>query len=299
MLKKVLWVAVPVTMLLLVIGLMAWASGAATMSVIDTRGTVGNAERNTLYTATLIMLLIVVPVFILTFLIAIKYRATNKKSTYKPEWDSSKKLETIWWGLPILIVTVLSVITWQTSHSLDPYKAIDSEKKPLQVQVVALQWKWLFLYPEHNVASINELAIPVDRPIEFTITSDAPMNSFWIPQLGGQIYAMAGMSTKLHLMADEEGDYTGVSANLSGKGHANMDFITKARSESMFKEWVRIASSSNTNLSDALYEDIRKAGDYDRVMHMKLEDPTLYERVISRYSDSEMEHEHDTEGLGY
>lgn len=299
MLKKALWVGVPITMLVLVIGMMIWASGSATMSVIDTKGAIGNAERNTLYTATLIMLLIVIPVFILTFIIAIKYRATNKKSKYTPEWDSSKRLELIWWGLPILIVTVLSVIAWQTSHSLDPYKAIDSEKKPLQVQVVALQYKWLFIYPEHKVASINELAIPIDRPVEFTITSDAPMNSFWIPQLGGQIYAMAGMSTKLHLMADKEGDYNGVSANLSGEGHAHMDFITKARSERSFNEWIRSALSSKTVLNDALYEEVRKPEHYDKVTFMRLEETALYDKVVSRYSDSRMKNKQDTESLGY
>ena len=178
--------------------------------------------------AALLSLVVVIPVFAMTIYIVWRYRESNQKAKYSPDWDHNSKVETIWWLIPTLLIVVLSVVTWNSSHSLDPFKPIKSSVKPLRVQVIALQWKWLFIYPEQGVASTNILELPVDRPINFEVTADAPMNSFWIPQLGGQIYAMAGMSTQLHLMASEAGTYAGASANLSGKGFAKMKFDTKA-----------------------------------------------------------------------
>lgn len=288
MIRRVLWVAVPFLALCGVIALMVFAAGGASAPVIDTKGVIGNAQRDTLYLAVAVMLVVVLPVFFLTFFIAIRYRESNKKARYAPNWDSSRKLESIWWGVPILIVGVLSVIAWRTSHSLDPYRALDSDKKPLQVQVVALQWKWLFIYPEEKVASVGEFAMPVDRPVEFTITSDAPMNSFWIPQLGGQIYAMSGMSTKLHLEADEPGDYRGSSANLSGEGHASMTFVAKARSDTEFDSWLKTATKSTNVLDAASYEELRKPGTIDTVQHYKTDGTPLYESIVRRYSESHM-----------
>mgnify|MGYP000902692381 CR=1 FL=1 len=286
MLKKVLWVVVPVITLLGVIALMVIAAQGGTMQMIDTKGIVGDQQRDLLFLAVAIMLIVIIPVFFLAFFIPLRYREGNKKATYKPEWGSSKRLELIWWGVPVLIVGVLSFITWQTSHSLDPYRPLVSDKKQLEVQVIALQWRWLFLYPEQQVASIDELVIPVDRPVEFTITSDAPMNSFWIPQLGGQIYAMSGMSTKLHLIADETGDYRGTSANLSGEGHADMNFLAKARSVSEFNAWVKSAKQS-TPLTSSLYEELRKPTRDPATSTYVLYDTTLYDSVINRYMGSE------------
>ena len=255
------------------------------MPVIDTRGVVGDAQRDTLYFAVLIMLIVVVPVFFLLFFIAIRYRETNKKASYHPEWASNKKLEAIWWGVPIAIIMVLSVVTWNTSHSLDPYRPLESDIKPLKVQVVALQWKWLFIYPEHGVASVGEFVMPVDTSVEFTITSDAPMNSFWIPQLGGQVYAMAGMSTKLHLDAHEPGDYRGVSANISGEGHASMTFTAKARTNDDFNTWVEQAKRSEHTLSPTVYEELRLPSKNMGVKHYQLGDNSLYDLIVARYSE--------------
>ena len=284
MLGKILKIAVPIAALSGVIALMVIASRGVSMPVIDTRGVVGDAQRDTLYFAVLVMLIVVIPVFFLLFFIAIRYRETNKKAAYHPEWASNKKLEAVWWGVPILIIMVLSVVTWNTSHSLDPFRPLESDVKPLKVQVVALQWKWLFIYPEHGVASVGEFAMPVDTPVEFTITSDAPMNSFWIPQLGGQVYAMAGMSTKLHLDAREPGDYRGTSANISGEGHASMTFTAKARTADEFKAWIAQAKSSETALSPETYEGLRMPSKNIGVKHYQLGDNGLYDLIVARYS---------------
>lgn len=283
MLGKILKIIVPVVALGGVIALMVIASQGVSMPVIDTRGVVGNAQRDTLYLAVLIMLIVVIPVFVLLFFFAIRYRETNKKAAYHPEWSSNKKLEAVWWGVPILIILVLSIVTWNTSHSLDPYRPLNSDVKPLQIQVVALQWKWLFIYPEHGIASVSELMMPVDTPVEFTITSDAPMNSFWIPQLGGQVYAMSGMSTKLHLDANKAGDYRGVSANISGEGHASMTFTAKARTSDEFTTWVSQVKRGGT-LTAENYEQLRLPSKNLGVRHYQLGDKGLYDMIVARYS---------------
>jgi cytochrome o ubiquinol oxidase subunit 2 len=289
MLRRVLGVGLPVVGLIAVIAMMVIASSGASMPVIDTRGVVGNAQRDTLYIAVLVMLIIVIPVFFLVAFISWRYRDTAKrKAAYKPEWANNTWLEIIWWGVPVIIIAILSVITWQTSHSLDPYRPLVSQKEPVQVQVVSLQWKWLFIYPDEGIATVGEMAMPLNTPVEFTITSDAPMNSFWIPQLGGQIYAMSGMSTKLHLDANEAGDYRGVSANLSGEGHADMTFTAKARGESEYRAWLAKVKESDKVLDNAAYEKLRLPSRVSDVHHYTLATPDLYESIVERYSGSHM-----------
>lgn len=289
MLKKLLGVGLPVVGLGTVITMIAIAAQGVSIPVLDTKGIVGDAQRDTLYFAILIMLIVVLPVFFLVFFISWRYRDTNKrKSKYRPEWASNKWLELIWWGVPIVIIMILSVITWQTSHSLDPYRQLEPNKRAVQIQVVALQWKWLFIYPEEGVASVGEMAMPVDTPVEFTITSDAPMNSFWIPQLGGQIYAMSGMSTKLHLDANTAGDYRGVSANLSGEGHASMTFTAKARNDKDYDAWIKHAKENGSMLDSAAYEKLRLPSKNEGVKYHRLATPELYDSVLRRYSDSHM-----------
>lgn len=202
--------------------------------VLQPSGSIAEAQRDLFLIALIIMSLVAVPVFLLLFYIAWRYRASNKKAVYRPNWDSSRLLETIWWGIPILIVVVLSVMTWRSSHELDPFRPIASPEESLQVQVVSLQWKWLFIYPTYGVASVNELVIPVNTPIAFEIAADSPMNSFWIPALGGQIYAMNGMKTALHLEANKIGEFRGLSSNISGEGFADMKFVVRSVSDESF-----------------------------------------------------------------
>ncbi len=250
---------------LVALSVIAAVASSGSFDVLQAKGAIASQQRDLMIVATLLMLLIVVPVFVLTAHISWKYRASNphahnktKKIKYTPDWDNSRKLETIWWGFPTIIILVLSVIIWQSSHALDPYRPIASDATALKVQVVALQWKWLFIYPQYNIATVNYMQMPTDRPIDFEITADAPMNSFWIPQLGGQVYAMAGMTTKLHLIANEPGIYRGSSANLSGEGFAGMKFSANATSEAEFNSWVTSVKQSANRLTYDTYDQLAK-----------------------------------------
>lgn len=253
------------------------------IAVLEPRGWIGMKEGRLLITATLLMLLVVIPVFVLTFVFAWRYREGNKKAKYTPEWADSPLAECIWWGLPCAIIAVLSVLTWQSCHELDPYRPIENGKKPLTVQVIALQWKWLFLYPEYQVASLNWLQIPEQTPIRFEITAQAPMNSFWIPDLGGQIFAMPGMSTELHLIADGPGDFRGCSANISGRGFSGMTFTTRACSQELFEEWITTSKHSLEELTQERYDQLAKPSEYDPVVFFSWKEPDLFQRILMKY----------------
>lgn len=220
------------------------------------KGAIAAEQMRLIIIATILMLLIVVPVIIMTLVIAWRYRASNTKATYEPNWCHSVKLEILWWTIPCIIILILSVITWITSHTLDPYKPLDSKVKPLTIQAIALDWKWVFIYPEQGIATINYIEIPENTPISFEITSQGPMNALWIPQLGGQIYAMAGMRTRLHLIASEPGLYDGGSANYSGEGFAEMTFKVKAESANDFAQWVKSVKQAPDALTSNLFNHL-------------------------------------------
>ena len=251
-------------------------------AVLDPKGLIGEKERDLLVTSTWLMLIVVIPVFFMTLFITWKYRAENKNAKYSPDWDNNNLAEAIWWGLPCIIIIILSVLTWKGSHELDPFKPIENGVKPLKIQVVALQWKWLFLYPEQQIATVNFIQFPENTPIDFEITADAPMNSFWIPQLGGQIYAMPGMRTKLHLIAHEIGEYRGSSAHLSGKGFAGMVFTAKASSQSDFDAWA--ASLQNANgLGLEEYNELVIPSSYHPVAEYSLSKSDLFDQIIMKF----------------
>lgn len=292
MIKKLLGVGLPIVGLSAVIFMMVLASQGVSTPMIDSKGYIADSQRDLLYFATSVMLLVVVPVFFLVGFISWRYRESNKKAKYLPEWTGNRWLECIWWGVPVMIIFVLSVVTWKTSHSLDPYKPLESAKTPVEVQVVSLQWKWLFIYPKEGVASVGEMAIPVRTPIAFTLTSDAPMNSFWIPQLGGQIYTMSGMSTKLHLDAHETGEYRGVSANLSGEGHSSMNFVAKAKDHDTYTAWISNARMQGKMLDTAEYEKLRQPSKNDGVTYYRLSSSDLYDSILGRYGGSHMPGDH-------
>ena len=255
------------------------------IDVLDPKGVIAAQQRDLMIIATLLMLTVVIPVFILTFAIAWKYRAGNVRSKYRPDWDHDRRLETIWWGVPLLIIAILSGIIFKSSHELDPYRPLQSEVKPVTVQVVALRWKWLFIYPEHNIASVNYLQFPVDRPVNFKITSDAPMNSFWIPRLGGQVYAMSGMETKLHLMASEQGRYDGYSANLSGEGFAKMKFVTEVTNDEKFQEWVASLKAGGGRLGADEYARLSAPSAEVHKMTYGAVEVDLYDTIIRKYTE--------------
>lgn len=262
-------------------GLMVYLAGDP--ALLNPKGPIARHQRDLFLLSTALMLIVVLPVFAIAGYVSIKYRAGNTKADYKPNWDDNKYLEMVWWGIPLILVVVLSIVAWQTSHSLDPYRKLTSENEAVNVQVVALQWKWLFIYPDYEVASVNELFVPAEAPINFEIAADAPMNSFWIPELGGQIYAMNGMSTKLHLQADQVGDYRGYSSNISGEGFAKMEFLVKAREREEFIATMKQAGESNLQLGIDSYDELAKPSVVEQPVYYRLDERQLYDKVIEKY----------------
>lgn len=252
-------------------------------AILNPQGPIALQERNLMLIATLLSIIVIVPVFAMLFFFSIKYREGNHKATYTPNWGNNTKLEIIWWTIPCVIIAILAVITWKSSHTLDPYRPLSSAKKPLTIQVVALDWKWLFIYPTEHIATVNMIELPVATPIVFDITSDAPMNSFWIPQLSGQIYAMPGMSTQLHLLATNPGEFTGVSANISGKGFAGMTFTVKAVSQQAFDQWVKTVQKSPRQLTQDEYDILAKPSENNPITSFRAPDNTLYTDILMKY----------------
>ncbi len=250
------------------------------ISVLFPAGTIAFKQRNLLLVIQALMLVIVIPVYILTFIFSWKYRADNKKADYDPHMVDNWIAECFWWGIPLVMTAIVSVITWQQTHALDPFKPIESDKKPITIQAVALQWKWLFIYPDEHIASLNFLQIPVGTPIKFEITADAPMNSLWIPELGGQIYAMPAMRTELNLIATEEGDFRGSSANISGEGFSGMHFITKASTEEAYLDWVKKAKEAKDSLN---YPEIAAPSQNVPPQVFQLKNDNLFNEIMMQY----------------
>jgi cytochrome o ubiquinol oxidase subunit 2 len=241
--------------------------------------------------ATVLMLGIIIPVFALTAIIAWRYRASNHSAKYLPNWEHNATEEFIWWAVPCIDIVILASIAWNSSRDLDPFRRLPGDNEV--IEVVALDWKWLFIYPKENIATINYVEFPAGVPIEFRITSDAPMNSFWIPQLAGQIYAMTGMVTQLHLVADEPGLYQGVSANISGKGFAGMHFAVKATTPEEFQAWVSTTKAGSSTLDSAAYSELLKPSMYDQVRYYASVDNTLFNKIFSQYDASMQMHMDD------
>lgn len=255
-------------------------------AILDPKGAIGLEQRTLILTAIGLMLIVVIPVIIMAFAFAWKYRASNTNAKYSPNWSHSNKVEAVVWTIPIIIIAILATITWKTTHQLDPFKPIVSNEKPMTVEVVSLDWKWLFIYPEQGIATVNELVIPKDVPVQFKVTSNSVMNSFFIPQLGGQIYAMAGMQTQLHLIANEAGTYKGISANYSGSGFSGMKFnaiATPTRAD--FDAWVAKVKQAPNQL--ATPDDFKKlaADSIDNpVEYFSTVQPNLFKEIIHQYS---------------
>ena len=280
---KVVLLALPVVIIL---GLLVWYLHSHTVAILQPAGPIAEKERNLMGITILLAAVVVVPVYAMTVLIALKYREQNhekRKVTYSPDWDHSRLFESIWWGIPIVIIGILSVITWNSSHALDPYKPIVSSVQPITVQVVALDWKWLFIYPNQHIASVNLVEMPVNTPVSFQITSDTVMNSFWIPQLSGQIYAMPGMDTQLHLMASKTGSFYGSSANISGSGFARMNFTAQSVSSADFNQWVRTAQTSSKQMNMSAYNALSQPSDSNPVALYSHVTAGLFINVVSKY----------------
>lgn len=282
-------IACLIMLILVGVGTAVYYLRHATFAILDPKGPIAQQERSLMITVTLLMLVVVIPVFFLTFVIAWKYRASNIKATYTPEVDGNPLIETIWWLIPSLLIISISIITWRSSHQLNPSRALVSYKPPLTIQVVALQWKWLFIYPAQHIASLNFVQIPRNTAVTFLVTSDAPMNSFWIPQLGGQTYAMSGMSMPLNLMASQNGNFRGSSANISGVGFSDMNFRVRATSQQDFKDWVDYSSKSNNHLNTAVYDQLSRPGIVSQPKIFSLDTPSLYNSIVNKYAPFPMD----------
>ncbi|MFB9266670.1 ubiquinol oxidase subunit II [Bradyrhizobium erythrophlei] len=264
--------------------------GGCDFVVLAPAGDVAAQQRDLVLISTVLMLLIVVPVMALTVFFAWRYRQSNTSAPYEPEWDHSTQLELVIWSAPLLIIVCLGALTWMGTHLLDPYrslgriaadKPIEAKDTPLNVEVVALDWKWLFIYPDYGVASLNELAAPIDRPIRFRITASSVMNSFYIPALAGQIYAMPGMETKLHAVANKEGTFKGFSANYSGAGFSGMHFAFKSVSAPDFDKWIAAAKSSGNMLGRSDYLQLERPSSNEPVRRYGAVDRDLYKAILN------------------
>ena len=253
------------------------------VAVLNPAGTIADSERQLIILGCFLSLIVVLPVYFLTIYIVFKYRADNIKAKYTPEWDHNKIIEGLWFGIPSAIILVLSIITWVSSHSLDPYKPLSSNINPITIQVVSLDWKWLFIYPKYNIASVNYFQFPVNTPVDFQITSDTVMNSFWIPNLGSQIYAMPGMNTQLHLIAQKRGRFPGSSANISGNGFSGMTFTAQSTSNDTFHRWINSIKKDNKPLNNMEYLKLSKPSSYNAVQYFSSVQVNLFKDIVDKY----------------
>lgn len=263
-------------------------SGCNNLILMHPKGHVGVEERSLILIVFSLMIIIVIPVIIMTLVFSIKYRASNpNNSTYDPDWNQSKVIECVTWFIPIIIIMVLSVLTWKSTHTLDPKKSIVnySTTDPIIINVIALDWKWLFIYPKNNIATINEVVFPINFPVQFNITSNAVMNSFFIPQLGSQIYAMAGMCTQLHLIANESGKYRGISSNFSGQGFSGMKFnVIATKNVDEFNQWIHTVQHTKNHIDNmTAYEKLAKPSQFHPITYFSNVKPNLFNDVIEKF----------------
>ena len=258
-------------------------TGCDGVPLLDPKGQVGIEQRNLIVIATLLMLIVVIPVILMTLIFAWKYRASNKAAKYTPDWSHSTKIEIAVWGVPMLLLVFLGYITYVSTHELDPYRPLESDVKPVTIQAISVDWKWVFIYPDYGIATVNKIVFPAKTPINFQVTSDSVMNSLFIPGLGGQIYAMAGMHTKLHLIANENHEFNGISANYSGAGFTGMKFKAIATSQADFDSWVSEVKSSPKKLGTAEYAELIKPSERNPVELFSSVTPNLFQIVIDKY----------------
>ena len=247
------------------------------------KGIIARDELDLIHTVILLMLIIVIPTFVLLFAIAWKYRASNTKAKYEPETKHGVFKELILWIIPSIIIAVMAPITWKATHKLDPYRPLSIDVQPLAIQVVALDWKWLFIYPEQGIATVNFFQFPAGTPIHLSLAAHgSPMNSFWLPQLSGQIYAMTGMTTQLHIMADEPGVYTGRAAEINGKGFADMTFVAKSTSQSDFDTWVAEVKQSPARLTNNAYTELAKPSQKNPIALYSYVEKNLFNEIVMK-----------------
>ncbi|WP_367646812.1 ubiquinol oxidase subunit II [Ruegeria arenilitoris] len=271
----------------------AWASG----SFMDPQGPIAAIQKTHLLRATVLIMIAVLPVLVLVPLIALRYRRRKDSSAaYRPKWDFSAKLEFLMWGAPVVIVALLSFYLWKATHRLDPYSTAFGETPALNVQVVGLDWKWLFIYPDLGIATVGEFGMPIKQQVAMTLTTDTVMQSFMIPALAGQIYAMPGMTTKLHLVADAPKTMQGENTQYNGRGFTKQKFLTQAMQPEDFNGWVESVRANGIPLTEDTYRTLAMRTDRDEVqaalgtplmplnaLYFTLEDGDLFQSILHRY----------------
>jgi cytochrome o ubiquinol oxidase subunit 2 len=264
--------------------------GGCNLVLLDPSGDVARQQSDIMIITTIIIALIIVPVLVAIGVVAWRYRASNKRATYDPHWDHSPQLELWVWAGPLLIIIAVGAVSWIGTHQTDPYRPLDrvaaghpvpADIKPLEVDVVSLRWKWLFLYPQYGIATVNELAAPVDRPIRFQLTGDTMMDSFFVPALAGQIYTMPGMQTILHGVINQPGEYKGFSANFSGSGFTDMRFMFHGMTTQDFDAWVGKVRAAGGDLDLAAYDRLREPSRATPVQYYAKFDADLYRRILN------------------
>jgi cytochrome o ubiquinol oxidase subunit II len=267
---------------LLTLGLISAAAlSGCTEGVLDPRGPISLEERQILINSTGIMLVIVIPTVLATLGVAFWFRESNKRARYRPDFEYSGRIEMLVWSIPLMTVLLVGAVAWIGAYNLDPSKPIASATKPIKVQVVSLDWKWLFIYPDEGVASLNQLTIPVGTPVSFELTSAGVMNSFFVPQLAGQIYTMAGMVTRLNLRADHPGNYRGMSANFSGRGFADMHFNVQAVPPEHFVQWLASTRSAGPTLDTQAYASLVMPSEAVAPFTYRAISPGLFTGIVS------------------
>lgn len=252
-------------------------------AVLDPKGPIALAERDLLFDAFYVMMIVIVPIIILTLWFAWRYRASNTSAQYAPTWANSVKIDAFVWSIPAIIVIALGVLLWRSTYKLDPYRPIENAGPAIEVQVVAQDWKWLFIYPEQGIAVVNQLAFPAGRPVSLRITSDTVMNSFYVPQLAGQIYAMAGMQTRLQLLADQPGKFVGRNSQYSGGGYSDQHFEVLSLSQGDFDAWVAKAKQAPGRLDAQTYPAQAAKSRAVPITYYSAVESGLYDRIIAKY----------------
>jgi cytochrome o ubiquinol oxidase subunit 2 len=255
---------------------------AGCQGVLDPQGPIGEAERKILFNATAIMLAIVIPTIVATLAFAWWFRASNARASYLPDWAYSGRIELVVWSIPTLVILFLGGVIWIGSYDLDPARPLNSKIEPVNVQAVSLDWKWLFIYPNQGVASLNELVVPAGTPLHFRLTSSGVMSAFFVPQLGSMIYTMNGMTTQLHLQADREGEFYGRASQFSGDGFSGMQFTTRAVSVEAFAAWVKSVQNAGRGLDKDSYTELAKQSANVPPATYRLHDPNLFHLIATR-----------------
>jgi len=266
-------------------------TGCSKLIILNSKGPIGQEQTTLIYLSIGAMLIVIVPVFVMTYLFVKRYRNSSKNADYQPDWVHSTKVELVIWLVPLMIVAFLSYLVWVKTYELDPYKPIASDNNPLNIQVISLDWNWLFIYPDYDIAMVNELVIPEKVPLSFRLTSATVMTSFFIPQLGSQMYAMAGMQTRLNLLADETGTFEGHNIEFSGEGYDTMHFKVVAKTMQGFDEWVKQAKEKSSQLDLATYSQVSQPSTNYPITTFSPVEPGLFNHVMESFMGWMGEHQ--------